>query len=307
VPRSRPGWAWALAREAVVRGFHRLLPRCCRAEAATERADLIGRLLVRLAATNFMRNMPQSVWAIQAAMNHAERLPPSQALGWSYAGNSIILASMGGLRQARGFVERSLALRRQFNDLWGVANSLSAYGMLHYACGRFEEGLAHLDRGLDLYRQAGEPWESNANQLHRALCHERLGDPAAALDIGRGVFTADVRRGDDNSGHFGLAVWSIATRRDPWGCPLRGVAKYLPPAAGQHHGDVDAADGRGPVALVSRPDRGGSRGLPARSRDGTKEPRVQPPDGCDTSLPGHRPAPPRGGLCAFGRASTRSS
>src|SRR5262249_49936119 len=102
VPRSGPGWLWALLREPLVHGLHRLFPGRLHAEAPGPQDMLAGRLLARLALTYFMNNSAKALWAIQAGMHHGERFPPSPALALCYAGYTLGLLMIGRFSRGRG-------------------------------------------------------------------------------------------------------------------------------------------------------------------------------------------------------------
>jgi eukaryotic-like serine/threonine-protein kinase len=228
VPRSRLGWAWALVREPLVHCLHRLFPKRLHSEPPSAPNDLIGRLMTRRAYAYWMNSSPRAMCAIYAAMNHGERFPPSPALAYSYAGYGVGLVSFGRFVRAFHYLDRSLALRRELNDLWGMANSLLAWGCALYSSARYEEAIAKLGEAVDLYRKTGDPHESNAAELHRALCHEKLGNVSVMLEIGQTIFAHDVRLGDDNSGHFTLFGWSLGARGDLPFEELKALFRPLP-------------------------------------------------------------------------------
>jgi eukaryotic-like serine/threonine-protein kinase len=229
VPQSRPGWLWGLMREPFVHCLHRLLPKRLHAQAPTTRGDLTGRLYTQLGYASFMQSTPKAIWAIYAGMNHAERMPPSPALAFSYAGYGGLLA-IGFCRFSRSsqYLDRSIELRRAFNDVRGIAQSLFAKGILLYAQARFEESVAQLDESLDWYRKAGDQWEINSNRLHFALCQDKLGNVSAVLEAAQTAFAKDVPRGDDNSGHYGLFGWSLGARGNLPFEELKGLFRPLP-------------------------------------------------------------------------------
>jgi tetratricopeptide (TPR) repeat protein len=228
VPRSVLGWVWGLLREPFVHGLHRLFPRRLHGKAPTAQSDLTSRLLVRFGYANFMLNSPKSLWAVYAGMNQGERFPPSPSLAFNYAGYGAILAMSGRFARGMNYIDRSLSLRRDANDFWGIAQSLNAQGLALYARARFEESIAKLDESLDLYRKTGDQWEMNANRLIWGLCHIKLGNLSAPIDATQMYFADGVRLGDDNSCHFGLSFWSIAARGNlPFG-ELSGLFRSLP-------------------------------------------------------------------------------
>jgi two-component system sensor kinase len=173
-----------------------------------------------------MRNSFKSLWASYAGMNHAERLPPSPALSLTYASYGFLLSSFGRFSRASNYLDRSIQLRRELNDLWGIAQGLFAQGVALYAAARFEESFAKLNESLDLYGKTGGRWETNANRLHCDLCNIKLGNSAAAIESSRAIFARDVRLGDDNSGYYGLSGWSIASRGN---LPFEELKTYFRP------------------------------------------------------------------------------
>src|SRR5262249_39577010 len=185
VPQSRPAWVWALLREPLVHCFHRLFPKRLHTKSPTCDSELIGRLFIRLAYGYFMHNLPKTLWALLAGMNHAERYPPSVALAFGYAGYGAIFAGFRAYSRELIYINRSIELRRNFNDLWGIANSLYAHGILLYARAYFEESILKLDESLDLYRKAGDQWEINATRLHWILSQGKLGNVSAAIETAR--------------------------------------------------------------------------------------------------------------------------
>jgi tetratricopeptide (TPR) repeat protein len=224
VPQTRLGWGWGLAREGLVHGLHRLFPKWLHREAATSRGDLTSWLFLRLSYTYYHSNMLKSLWGGWAGMNRAERLPPSGALAFSYAGYGGQLGMFGRVSRGLSYLDRSIELRREFNDLWGVANSFLFTGVVLYTQARFEESITKLDEALELYRKSGDQWEVNASWLHSGLCKDKRGDTAAAIAVARTVWEKDIRFGDDNSGHYCLFLWSLAARGD---LPFEELKSYF--------------------------------------------------------------------------------
>ncbi len=226
-PRSGPGWVAGLLGQAVVHGLHRLFPKRLHVEAPTGRDELTSRLLIRLGYAYYLQNSVKSVWAILRAMNYSERFPPSLPLAFAYTGYGLAVAGYRGFSRGLKYLDRSLEVRRGFNDLWGVAQSLFSYGILLYNHARFEESLPKLDESLELYRRAGDQWEINSNRLHWGLCHQQLGNVARVVEVAREKFAEGVRLGDDNSCHFALAGWASVTRGNFPFDELRGMFPLL--------------------------------------------------------------------------------
>jgi tetratricopeptide (TPR) repeat protein len=228
VPRSRLGWAWAVMREPLVHRFHRLFPGRLHRESPPAQSDRTGRLYTRLAYAYLMSNTPKAIWCVYTAMNQGERFPPSAALAVSYAGYAVGLMMLGRSAHALDYIHRSIALRRELNDLGGMANSFFAHGCVLYGSARYKEGIAKLDDAVDLYRRTGDLFEINAARLHWALCQDKLGNVFAIIEAAQSVFAKDVPGGDDNSGHYSLFGWSLGTRGDLPFEELRACFRPLP-------------------------------------------------------------------------------
>ena len=156
--------------------------------------------------------MLKDTWAGLSALNRAEQLPPSPQLAFACALHGLLSNVIGLHSRASRYIARSIELRHQLDDRWGIGQSLCYKGIGLFAAARYEEGLAALDESLGMLARTGDLWESNLARFHKGCCHYGLGDLDAAIAEARTTFEASIRIGEDSRAHSALYLWAKATR-----------------------------------------------------------------------------------------------
>jgi serine/threonine protein kinase/tetratricopeptide (TPR) repeat protein len=228
VPQSKLGWVSGLLNEVVTQGLHSLFPGRLHRQTATSELNLAGKLYSRLAYTYYFQSSFKNLWAMLAGLNHVERLPSSPALGFAYATFALHALMLGMSSRGQRYLERSLQIRQEFNDLWGIAHSYNFHGIVLCIWGRYEESITKLDTAYQYYGKTGDQYERNANRMHWVLAHERMGNLALALEEVRYTFHWDIPHGDDNTGHFCIGMWSSLTSGKLPFAELRSCFRALP-------------------------------------------------------------------------------
>ena len=195
-------------------------------------------------------------------MNLSESLPLSQHVGLTYAYHACIMSMLGWRSRGNRYGDRAVAIARDFNDFWELGECCSYIGIGLYASARYEEGLVQLLRAIELFDKAGDLWELNLAHFHKGCCHFGLGDLAEAVAEARWTFAASVRLGDSRT------MCSSYLRRGPRGAISRSRScRAASRAAGRRHVHRARHDGRGALAFLPRPDRGGPRDVRAGLRN----------------------------------------
>jgi hypothetical protein len=176
-------------------------------------ADLLAaRLYSRLGyAYWFQRDPIAMVWTHLRQLNLAERYPPTRELAQAYSQHGPAMTPFGLLRRGIAYVEKSLAMRQAFGDLWGQGQSLNFYGAPLYAASRFTECVAKCRAALQILDLKGDAWEVSCAhyQIAASLC--RLGDFRGAIAEARHYYeTARALAAAKRSGEP-LAYWAIAS------------------------------------------------------------------------------------------------
>jgi len=211
VPKTLPGVACGIAREALIQSAHSLFPSFLHKKAASSQLDLTIRLFSRISHPYIFQNTLKMIWANLSTMNRAELRPSSPDLSYAYAMHAAAASMLGWNARGSRYSDRSLGMARELNDLWGYGSSCNYTGIGLYASARYEEGLARLTEAIDAFAKAGDLYELNLANFHRGCCHFGLGNLAEAVAAARGTFASSTRIGDSRT-LCSSYLWARATR-----------------------------------------------------------------------------------------------
>ena len=124
-------------------------------------------------------------------MNLAERYPPTLELAQAYSEHAPVMTMVPWYGRGIAYAQKSLAIRRSLNDLWGQGQSLHFYGVVLYAASRFRESLDKLQEAVRLLERTGDQWEVNTARWHMAFARYRLGELGKTVDQCQKIY-ADV-------------------------------------------------------------------------------------------------------------------
>src|SRR5262249_35439787 len=126
VPRRPITFYLLTAWEGLIQVLHTYLPRwfVARRPLSAGAADLLAaRLYSRLAYAYWFQRDPITVlWTHLRHLNLAERYPPTRELAQAYSEHGPAMTLVGWFRRAIVYVEKSLAMRKSFGDLWARAS-----------------------------------------------------------------------------------------------------------------------------------------------------------------------------------------
>jgi two-component system sensor kinase len=217
VPNRPRGFVLLAAWEAGVQALHSILPRSflARRKLGTPQADtdlLAMRLYSRLAyAYWFAKGIYASLWAHLREMNLAERYPPTLELAQAYSEHAPAMSMVPYARRGIAYAERSLAIRKDFGDLWGQGQSLHFYGLVLYGAGRYEECIERCREAVRLLERTGDRWEVNIARHQIAASLFRLGRLRDAAEEAQRIRNSALELGDEGAAGFCLDIWARAT------------------------------------------------------------------------------------------------
>src|SRR6516162_80313 len=163
VPRRPITFYLLTAWEGLIQVLHTYFPRLfvARRPLSAGAADLLAaRLYSRLSYAYWFQRDPIAVlWTHLRHLNLAERYPPTRELAQAYSQHGPAMTLFGWFRRAIAYVERSLAMRKTFGDLWGQGQSLHFYGAVLYAASRLMECVAKCREALRIFELKGDAWE----------------------------------------------------------------------------------------------------------------------------------------------------
>jgi two-component system sensor kinase len=215
VPRRAPLMLPWLVWEILIQILHSLLPKVLthRRKRQPSPAELLAiRMFSRLAYGYwFVRGELRSLWAHLRGMNLAERYPPTLELAQAHSEHGVAMSVFGYYKRGIAYAEKSLELRRSFNDLWGQGQSLNFYGMLLHAASRFAACVDKLREAVRLLQRTGDYWEMNIARYNMAAALFRLGEHREALQEARRIHQSGLELGDQQMAGISLDVWAFAT------------------------------------------------------------------------------------------------
>lgn len=178
-----------------------------------EKERLVITLCSRLAHTYwFCRTKPQCLWSHLRGLNLAERFQPSSELADVYSEHAPGMSLLPLFGRAIRYVEKSLALRRQFRDVWGEGQTLNYYSCVLYYASRFSECIEKGRESARLLKRTGDYWGVHICQYQIAASLYHLGDFAAALNVARESHQSGIELGDVHASTVILDVWARAAR-----------------------------------------------------------------------------------------------
>ncbi|MFO0967488.1 MAG: hypothetical protein U0793_18170, partial [Gemmataceae bacterium] len=216
--RRVPRWSFTFVVmvlwEAIVQFFHCLCPRFFLGRKKLEgfaKERLALRLYSRLAHLYwFHRGAAAALWAHLRELNRAERYPPTPELAQAYSEHAPGMTLLAWFGRGIAYAEKSLAMRKQFGDLWGQGQSLHFYGIVLYAASRFDDAIARCREAVRLLERTGDFWEVNIARFQIAASLYHRGDFAGALAEARRMHQSGQELGDAQASGISLDVWARA-------------------------------------------------------------------------------------------------
>ena len=146
-------------------------------------------------------------------MNYGERFQPSLELAQIYADHAPAMTIIPIPMFKRGikYAERSLSIRREFDDLWGQGQSLHYRGVVHYAASEFEQCIDRCRDAIRILERLGDYWQVHIARYQIAASYYRLGDVASAIAEAKLNHKSGIDLGDEQASGIILDVWSWST------------------------------------------------------------------------------------------------
>jgi tetratricopeptide (TPR) repeat protein len=210
VPK-RHAWLYVLLLwEIFIQTLHTWLPRWFVGRRPRQGAD---RELLVVALHNclgyvyyFERGAAACLWTHLRGMNLAERYPPTPELALAYSSHAPAMAMVPLRKRGIAYARRSLAIRRELNDLWGQGQSLHFYGSVLYTASRYQESLDLSRQAIRILERTGDRWEMNIAGAHAAYNLYRLGEMQAAITETERIYQDGMTIGDYQSAGISVAI-----------------------------------------------------------------------------------------------------
>ncbi|WP_153556620.1 hybrid sensor histidine kinase/response regulator [Roseimaritima sediminicola] len=236
VPRSAVGMFLGLVWQTFRQSLHSLLPAdwVARQGALTATDRLRLELLSQLSRVYwFSRNRLWTLGNHLRSLNEAETFAPSKTLAAFYSEHGPVMSLLRWFGRAHRYLDRSLTIRRQLQDVWGCGQTMHYKSVVLLAECRFEEAIATTEKAVEQLGQTGDLWEMNMARYQGANALYRLGRLEEAVEMAAAMHRSGRQIGDEQATGISLDVWA---RCAPETLPLEQVADE----AARHRADAQS-------------------------------------------------------------------
>ena len=158
----------------------------------------------------YCRSLPLAMWAHLRGMNRGETYLPSLELAQAYSDHAPAMILVRWTARGIQYAERSLAIRKSQNDLWGQGQSLHYYGVVLYAAARYQEAIEKCRRAVQILERMGDYWQVHIARYQIAAARYHLGDLRGAIEEARRNHQSGLLVGDEQASGIILDVWARA-------------------------------------------------------------------------------------------------
>jgi two-component system sensor kinase len=159
----------------------------------------------------YCRSLPLAMWSHLRGMNLGERRAPSLELAQAYSDHAPAMVLPRWISRGVAYAERSLAIPRELDDLWGQGQSLHYLGVVKYAAGRYDECIELCGRAVRILERLGDYWQVHIARYQMAAARYHLGDLQGAVDESRRNHASGMMVGDEQASGIILDVWTRAS------------------------------------------------------------------------------------------------
>lgn len=217
-PRSKIAMFALLLREAVVQVLHTFLPRLfvhrVRREPIEEERLAIRLFSLLTHGCWYCRSKEECLLAHLRGLNLAETFRPTPELAHAYSEHAPVMCLVPLFGRAIKYAQRSLELRREFQDVWGQGQSLNFYAVVLYAASRYEECVEKARESVRLLERTGDYWQVHIARYQIAAALYHLGRFQESLREAKLNHRSGIELGDEQASGIILDVWARAARHE---------------------------------------------------------------------------------------------
>jgi signal transduction histidine kinase/CheY-like chemotaxis protein/serine/threonine protein kinase len=160
----------------------------------------------------FCRTKIECLLAHLRGMNLAETLEPTSELATAYSEHAPAMCLVPLFGRAIRYSEKSLALRRKLNDVWGEGQTLTFYSCVLYYASRFEDCIKSGRDAIQLLERTGDFWQVHLARYQVAASLYHLGRFDEAILECRKNYESGLALGDEFASAIILDVWMRASQ-----------------------------------------------------------------------------------------------
>lgn len=215
IPRQSFAFLGILMLEAIKQVLHTCFPktfvhRLQREPTAEERMAI--RLFSQLTyGCWYARSKVQCLCAHLRGLNLAEQFLPTPELAHTYSEHAPVMCLVPLFPRAIKYAQRSLEMRKAFQDVWGQGQTLNFYAVVLYAASKYRECIEKGREAVRLLERTGDYWQVHIARYQVAAALYRLGDVSAALEECQINHRSGLELGDEQASGIILDVWARAS------------------------------------------------------------------------------------------------
>jgi len=216
VPKNKILGFLLLMWEAVKQVLHTCLPKLMlqRKRRPPNDSERLAIQLFALLAHGcwYCRSKLECLSAHLRGLNYAEEFLPSPELASAYSLHAPVACLIPLFKRAIAYAQRSLKLRKEFDDIWGQGQSLNYYCCSLYAAGEYRETIEKGRESIQLLERTGDYWQVHIARYQVAASLYHLGNFREAIAESKNNHRSGVELGDEQASGIILDVWARATR-----------------------------------------------------------------------------------------------
>lgn len=216
VPPTMPLIIAFLLWETIVQVLHTFLPTLLvhRSKRLPDEAEKLSIRLFSLLTHGcwYCRSKVQCLWAHLRGLNLAERYLPTRELAHAYSEHAPVMCLIPLFPRAIRYAQRSLEMRKSFNDVWGQGQSLNFYSCVLYYASRFDECIERGREAVRLLERTGDYWQVHIARYQVAASLYHQGDFQGAIAEAKLNHRSGIELGDEQASGIILDVWARATK-----------------------------------------------------------------------------------------------
>ncbi|PQO33217.1 hypothetical protein C5Y96_10195 [Blastopirellula marina] len=159
----------------------------------------------------YCRSKLECLSAHLRGLNYAEEFLPSPELASAYSLHAPVACLIPLFKRAIDYAQRSLKLRKEFDDVWGQGQSLNYYSCSLYAAGQYRECIEKGREAIQLLERTGDYWQVHIARYQVAASLYHLGNFREAIAEAKNNHRSGVELGDEQASGIILDVWARAT------------------------------------------------------------------------------------------------
>ncbi len=215
VPRNKVLGLLLLMSEAVKQVLHTCFPKMMlqRKKRPPNDSERLAIQLFALLAHGcwYCRSKLECLTAHLRGLNYAEEFLPSPELASAYSLHAPVACLIPLFKRAIAYAQRSLKLRKEFDDVWGQGQSLNYYSCSLYAAGQYRESIEKGREAIQLLERTGDYWQVHIARYQVAASLYHLGNFREAIAEAKNNHRSGVELGDEQASGIILDVWARAT------------------------------------------------------------------------------------------------